>query len=83
MLNTIINPETASLAEAQAVQDTAHALHLLAIHALGAAMCGKGGYKAAFDTLADALRDLDTESRYLCEGILEEMMDKEDEGGVI
>ena len=81
-LTDIINPETASLAEAQAVQDTAHALHLLAIHALGAAMCGKGGYKAAFDTLADALRDLDTDSRYLVEDILEEM-DKEDEGGII
>lgn len=73
MLKNIINPETASLAEAQAVHDTAHALHLLAIHALGAAMCGNGGYKAAFDTLADALRDLDTESRYLVEDIMEEM----------
>lgn len=81
-LSDIINLETVSLAEAQAVQDTAHALHLLAIHALGSAMCGKGGYKAAFDTLADALRDLDTDSRYLVEDILDEM-DKEDEGGVI
>ena len=79
MLTKIINPETASLAEAQAVQDTAHALHLLAIHALGAAMCGKGGYKAAFDTLADALRALDTESRYLVEDILEEMGDADND----
>lgn len=83
-LSEIIDPETVSIDQAEAVRQVIHTIYInaqyidlkLAIHPGASAI-------DAFQSLLDLLRDLDTDSLYLCEDILEEMMDKDDEGGVI
>lgn len=82
-LTDIIDTESVSIDQAAAVHQVIHAIYInaqyidlkLAIH-LGASAID------AFQSLLDLLRDLDTDSRYLVEDILDEM-DKEDEGGVV
>lgn len=82
-LSDIINLESATLEQAQAVNTTIHKL-FMAVIAENVGIIVKPDMTAdeVLDRIYDLLRDLDTESRYLCEDILDEM-DKEDEGGII
>ena len=78
-LTDIIDPETVSIDQAEAMHQVIHTIYInaqdidlkLAIHPGASAI-------DAFRDLLGILRDLDTESRYLVEDILNEMMDKED-----
>lgn len=73
-LSDIINPQTASLVEASAVHTTIHKL-FMAVIAENVGIIVKPDMTAdeVLDRIYDLLRDLDTESRYLVEDILEEM----------
>ena len=83
-LSDIINTNTASLEQATTAHDVIHKL-FMAVIAENVGLIVKPEMTAdeVLDRIYDLLRDLDTESRYLCEDILEEMMDNEDEGGII
>ena len=83
-LSEIIDPETVSIDQAEAVRQVIHTIYQNAMYIdLKIAINPEVSAIDAFTCLLDLLRDLDTDSLYLCEDILEEMMDKEDEGGIV
>ena len=81
-LSDYINPEFASLEQAQTAHDCFHELRRRALLAARTVLIEGATWESAFHCLYDLLNDLDTESRYLVEDILDEM-NKEDEGGII
>lgn len=83
-LSDIINLESATLEQAQAVNTTLHKLFnkILGMH-VKCIVDPEYSEKDALGDLYDLVLLMDTESRYLVEDILEEMMDNEDEGGII
>lgn len=72
-LSDYINPESVSLEQAQTAHDCFHELHRRALLAARTVLLEGATWESAFNRLYVLLDDLDTESRYLVEDILEEM----------
>lgn len=83
-LSDIINQETATLEQAQAVNTALHKLfnEILRLW-VRCIVDPEFSEKKALGSMYDMLLNLDIDSLHLVEDILDEMMDKEDEGGII
>lgn len=83
MIKNYINTERCTLEAAQAVNDVCHRLANKARHIESCVAVGKLTAEEMAEMLSYILTTLDIESLQLVEDILDEMMDKEDEGGII